>query len=305
MEIVCPINISSLEEEKFKCLNCNKCDKLTNQVNNFKDDLLLAENFEIKLKEFIEKNTNLFYKDLKINKNPDLSFFKVYHKETLICRIEAKFLQGKAATYMKNKLKLEGKESLVIDEPKLLSYINRNLEDNKNNDYIYIPTFIVWYFGRPCEDFKNITIYQEITELKEVFYNPINICRFYERKSSENDFVDNKKLGVTKKFHFSIKETKPIYKIIDDIFFYIDKHEEINSIILKTKEYQNLLKIDDFNINEKDIFYTLLYFNKSLIYKYLKNSFEKVKEKESFKKYFIFEELFNKEKIIKRIEELK
>ena len=72
---------------------------------------------------------------------------------------EAKMLEDKP--FMKLREKIEGcdlypKETIVVDYPKLQSYIARAHSDG------HIPTYVVWHLGRPCADIGGITIFQNI-----------------------------------------------------------------------------------------------------------------------------------------------
>ena len=303
MKIKCPFDFNLLLDTEFKCLTCLKCSSKENNLHNFQEDLTTALSFEEELKSFIEDNTNIYFKDLKIFKNADLSFFSVFQEEKLICRVEAKFLNGKAAVYMKEKIGLEGKESLVVDEPKLISYINQNIKDNENTIF-YIPTYIVWYFGRPCSDFNNITVYQEITKLKEIYYNQNFEKRKFERKTTSFDISDKKKLGVTKKYHFSIKETNPIYNLVPDIFKVLSSYKELNNIIEIVKSYQQNINVIEENLYEYNISFILKTYTYLKTKKYIELTFNKIQKYPDKYKYFSFKELFDLNKIDKRILEL-
>ncbi len=297
--MVCPIDISNLNKDSFKCGSCNICEnKESNGVGQFNSDLSDAKIFEEELKNFIVKQTGLTHIESIKHKNADLSFYK---RGQLICRVEAKLLKGKAPIFMKKIIQLEGKETLVVDEPKFEHYLKTKKEDNNKNVNFEIPTFIVWRFDRPCEDFGGITIYQELDILNEIIEN--NPQRKFERKTNENDMKNGKKLGVTRKIHFSISETKPIWKLTEDIFLVIQKNEkELDEIIEYVQNLQKLSKIKE-DINAEDIknqlaSYVQLYTSEKIV-----DLFEKIYislDKEN-KKYFTFNELLKKEKFHDRM----
>jgi hypothetical protein len=102
---------------------------------------------------------------------------------------------------------LKPKEALVVDEPKLDSYVKCKQEDRKKGKNI--PIFIVWKFDKPCSDLGGITVYQEVDRLERI-RQQCGRVRAYERKMAENDFNNGIKMGVTRKYHFSIRECEPI-----------------------------------------------------------------------------------------------
>lgn len=302
--IECKIDIKNIPDQQFNCGSCDICFvKKESRVHQFKDDLISATIFEKNLKNYILGNLPLLFKELEIVKNADLTFFNILKDDELICRIEAKFLEGLGAVYMEKMIKLSGKESLVIDEPKLEHYIQQNIKDNKDS-LIYIPTYVVWFFGRPCEDFKNIVVFEELTVLKDIYMNQKFNHRKFTRKTTENDFDENgNHKGITKKFHFSIKETRPIYELLDDISNILSFHNNCLSIIQKIESIQKEFNIEEeteYNFQKKIVFEAIKKYGFKSINQLIEYAFIKSKDSNN-KKYFIFEELFNEKKIVNRL----
>ena len=102
------------------------------------------------------------------------------------------------------------KETIVVDLPKLNHYIDRAHQERG------IPTFIVWYLGRCCPDVGGITVFQDVSVLEQIKIQKGD-GRFFERKSGTGDFVNGKKMGITGKYHFSIRECRPIEELIGEI----------------------------------------------------------------------------------------
>lgn len=102
---------------------------------------------------------------------------------------------------------LEPRETLVVDAPKLLSYFEckQNDRDNGKN----IPIFVVWKFDRYCDDIGGITVFQEIDTLRQI-YNEHREERYLQRRTAANDFQNGRQLGITQKYHYSIRECEPI-----------------------------------------------------------------------------------------------
>lgn len=75
----------------------------------------------------------------------------------------------------------------------------------------------MWKYDRPCSDIGGITVFQEADVLKEI-YDREGPSRYFERETSEGDVVGGRKLGVTRKYHFSIKEVRPFWELLPEIF---------------------------------------------------------------------------------------
>lgn len=168
----CNINLSSLSQVDFICRECKSCEPISKLNYPFERDLATSAGLVSALSTLIENQTKYKCIGPEIVKNPDIRVIDIEKGDKIICRVEAKYLEGKA--FMKTKKiltdKLEPKETLVVDEPKLLSYF-----ECKENDFnIYnrnIPIYIVWKFDRPCTDYGGITVFQEINVLKKIYEN--------------------------------------------------------------------------------------------------------------------------------------
>ena len=79
-----------------------------------------------------------------------------------------------------------------------------------------IPIFIVWKFDRPCADVGGITIYQNLEVLKKIYLQK-GESRKFRRKTGIGDHIGGKRLGIIDKFHFSIRECKPIESLLDEL----------------------------------------------------------------------------------------
>lgn len=210
----CGISIVDLEEKDFSCNNCKTCTPTSKLVYPFDRDLFNSRGLVNELKKYIHEKTGCFCKDTDIDKNPDIDVFVDSEMKNLICRVEAKYLEGKAFVKSKQYIGIQAKETLVVDKPKLLSYFKCKSDDRKKNKEI--PIFVVWKFDRPCEDIGGITIFQEIDKLKEI-YDTCGSKREFERKSTQSDMVGTQKRGITEKYHFSIRECRPIEEIVNEI----------------------------------------------------------------------------------------
>lgn len=213
--LTCQINISNTPENVFDCSDCRKCEPTSVLNYPFQKDLKNSADFVQELKSYIENNTTFKCKDPEIVKNPDIRVIEIALNDLLICRIEAKYLEGKAFVKASKFIGLQAKETLVVDEPKLLHYF-----DCKKKDFTMlnreIPIFVVWKFDRPCNDIGGITIFQEVDILNAIYNKHPERC--FDRESAPTDFDRGTKKGITKKYHFSIKETRPIWELVPKIF---------------------------------------------------------------------------------------
>lgn len=210
-------NIGDLNKINYECGDCKTCRPKSALVYPFERNLTTSEALVEELKHFIDQNTPYRCVDTTIDKNPDLLIIDRKSNDKLICRAEAKYLKGKA--FMKAEKILEDslkpKETLVVDEPKLISYLECYGNDFKELRY-HVPIFIVWKFDRPCPDIGGICVYQNIDVLHAIYKQKGN-KRAFTRQSGEGDIVNGKQRGITDKYHFSIKECKPIENLISEI----------------------------------------------------------------------------------------
>lgn len=193
------------KEITLSCGSCHKCLGRSKLDYPFPRDLFNSDDLVQELIRFVAKATGCTGIPTTINKNPDID---VYNKAgELVCRIEAKYLSGQAFMKSPQIIHLYPRESLAVDEPKLRSYIERKALDRAAGKDI--PIFVVWKFDRPCDDIGGIAVFQEIDVLQQIYLRN-GTSRAFERKSSYNDYRNGAKLGVTKKYHFSIRECEPI-----------------------------------------------------------------------------------------------
>lgn len=213
----CNINLSSLSQEDFICGECKACEPISKLNYPFERDLATSKDLVAALSTIIKNITKYKCIGPEIVKNPDIRVIDIENGNKIICRVEAKYLGGKAFMKTKEILtdKLEPKETLVVDEPKLLSYF-----DCKENDFkVYnrnIPIYIVWKFDRPCTDYGGITVFQEISILKRI-YETHGRNRAFERKTGTGDITNGQKMGITTKYHFSLRECRSIEELISEI----------------------------------------------------------------------------------------
>lgn len=217
----CKIDFNKI---KRNCGECKICEPKSKLVYPFERDLTTSEELVEELKKLIGSNNKYSCSEPEIVKNPDIRVFDKDGK--LVCRVEAKYLEGKAFVKARDILgdKLQPRETLVLDEPKLLSYFECKRNDAEKYDSD-IPIYIVWKFDRPCSDIGGITVFQEVEELKKI-YEMKGADRRYERKIGNGDIVDGEKRGITLKYHFSLLECRPIEELTTEIWRQTGKEEK-------------------------------------------------------------------------------
>ena len=201
----CKVEPKTLNDYDVFCGNCRICAGKSKFDYPFEKDLRNSGDLVRELMAYITRFTGLKCRETRIDKNPDINVFD--DDESIICRVEAKYLEGQAFMKSKSMIGLFPKEALVVDEPKLDSYVE--CKANDRNMGKNIPVFVVWKFDRPCRDVGGITVFQEVDILGRL-RRKYGRIRAYERKVATNDFNDGTKLGVTKKYHFSIRECERI-----------------------------------------------------------------------------------------------
>lgn len=194
------------------CETCQKCSGKSKFDYPFQKDLFNSDGFVNALMEHIERTTGAKCRKTTIDKNPDINVFS--KSGALVCRVEAKYLEGQAFMKSFNTCGLYPKECLVIDRPKLLSYFD--CKENDRRKGCNIPIYVAWKFDRPCEDIGGITIAQEIDVLRQI-YNQYGDVRFFERAEAITDYSNGRRLGITSKYHFSIRECFPIENLVEEI----------------------------------------------------------------------------------------
>jgi hypothetical protein len=213
----CKVDLKKLTTENLECGSCTICQARSKLNYPFVRDLKTSNELVNAIKVYIEKNTEFKCNETTIQKNPDLCVVDIKHDDQLICRVEAKFLEGFAFMMAERYLgdHLKPKETLVVDEPKLLSYFECKTNDHRQQGHD-IPIYVVWKFDRPCRDLGGITVFQEVLKLKAI-YEARGNKRSFERKTVDTDIVAGVKQGITAKYHFSIKECLPIEELIPTI----------------------------------------------------------------------------------------
>lgn len=197
-----PVKPSKID---LSCGTCRKCSGVSTLDYPFDRDLYDSDSLVRAIMDFVKETTGYRCERTEINKNPDINVFA--KDGSILCRIEAKYLEGQAFMKSRYYTTLQPREALAVDEPKLQSYFERKAEDRKAGKDI--PIFLVWQYDRPCNDIGGIAVFQEIDVLHQI-YAKIGGQRAFERKTSYNDYKNGKKLGVTKKYHFSLRECEPI-----------------------------------------------------------------------------------------------
>ncbi len=204
----CNVDLHRLERE---CGNCRKCKAVSKGSYYFDKDLKGSTVLVQQLENLIQSKTPYSCRGPEIHKDPDIRVLRP--DGTLLCRIEAKMLNDKP--FMKVHELLSGhdlfpKETIVVDTPKLDSYLKRRAEEPT------VPTFIVWTLGRPCEGLQGSTIFQSVDVLGEIRKQKGN-TRIYQRRTGNGDFVNGKQMGITQKYHFSVRECRPIEELVEVI----------------------------------------------------------------------------------------
>lgn len=207
----CKVNLRTLDDNNLQCGACRKCAGKSILNYPFARDLRNSEDLVRELQDYITRNTGYTCKPTEIDKNPDINVYRDASCQELLCRIEAKYLEGQAFMKSKDYLGLHAKETLVVDEPKLKSYIQCKADDRKNGKEI--PIYVVWKFDRPCDDVGGIAVFQEIDELERL-YKSHGEKRAFRRRQGENDCQNGRNMGIKDKYHFSIRECEPIENLI-------------------------------------------------------------------------------------------
>ncbi len=210
----CKVCLSELNDEKLKCGLCHKCDGKSKLDYPFERDLLNSDDLVKELMEYVEHNTIYKCKKTEIDKYPDINVYRDSSCRELVCRIEAKFLEGQAFMRSKERVGLYAKETLVVDEPKLQSYFKCKEIDRMNGKEI--PIYVVWKFDKPCSDVGGIVVFQEVDELQRL-HRLYGYARAFRRKTSRNDYQNGTQLGIIDKYHYSIRECEPIEKLVEKI----------------------------------------------------------------------------------------
>ena len=208
MELHCGVSLQSIAVD---CGACRQCSAQSKGAYYFGRDLGTSQLLVQRLKDLVQSGTNCTCLDPTEVKHPDIRVLDP--QGLLVCRIEAKMLEDKP--FMKIREKIAGcdlypKETIVVDYPKLQSYIARAHGDG------HVPTYVIWHLGRPCADIGGITVFQNVLVLEGIL-RQMGDRRFYGRRTGAGDFVNGAKLGITGKYHFSVRECRPIEELIPEI----------------------------------------------------------------------------------------
>ncbi len=198
----CPIDPRYI---RLSCGECLKCGGRSILNYPFDRDLFNSDDLVAAIIKYITATTGYRCERTNIHKYPDINVFSP--NGSLICRIEAKYLEGQAFMTAKRYIGLYPRETIVVDEPKLVSYFSRKNEDRAQGRNI--PIFVVWKVDRPCDDIGGIAIFQEIDTLQQI-YIAKGDQRKFQRGAAFNDYCNGRELGVREKYHFSIRECEPI-----------------------------------------------------------------------------------------------
>ena len=192
-------------EIPLTCGACRKCLGKSKLDYPFDRDLYDSDSPVREIMGFVTAATGYVCRRTEVYKNPDIDVFRP--DGTILCRIEAKYLEGQAFMQSPRYVHLNPREALAVDEPKLQSYWERKALDRRSGRDI--PIFVVWQYDRPCSDIGGIAVFQEIDVLRGIYVRN-GQARAFERKTSRSDYRNGQKLGVTRKYHFSIRECEPI-----------------------------------------------------------------------------------------------
>lgn len=213
MILQCGINLNSLN---LSCGICHTCNAKSKGAYSFNSDLSKSQELVEALMALVAETTSFHCIPPGHVKDPDIQVLD--SQERLVCRIEAKMLEDKPFMKVNSFLSghdLQPKETIVVDYSKLMSYFERMQADNCGASS-YIPTFVVWHLGRPCAELNGITVFQECQGLKTIF-NQKGKSRVYDRKTGTGDFKDGTQMGITKKYHFSVRECRPIEELVGEL----------------------------------------------------------------------------------------
>ncbi len=204
----CKVDLRSLARE---CGNCRKCRAVSKGSYYFDKDLKDSTVLVLQLEDLIQSQTPYSCCGPEIHKDPDIRVFRP--DGTLLCRIEAKMLNDKP--FMKVHELLPGhdlfpKETIVVDTPKLDSYLKRRAEEPT------IPIFVVWTLGRLCEGLYGSTVFQNVDILGQIRRQKGD-ARVFRRRPGKGDFVNGKQMGIIQKYHFSVRECRPIEELVEVI----------------------------------------------------------------------------------------
>lgn len=139
------------------CGQCRKCSGRSRCDYPFEKDLLNSDDLVAAIIDFVKANTGYACERTQVHKKPDINVFAPNGE--IICRIEAKYLEGQAFMKSQQYIGLHPRETLVVDEPKLLSYF-----ECKQNDRAQGKKFLFSLFGSSTD---TVTILVELLCFKK------------------------------------------------------------------------------------------------------------------------------------------
>lgn len=204
-----------LQTYHYICDPCDRCSPRSKENYPFNKDLDNSKSLVSSLKAIIEKSTPFKCTDPNNHKDPDIVVYDPMNSK-LICRVEAKMLGSQAFMMSNHYINLMPKETLVIDEPKFVHYLECKKRDSREfTAGREVPIFIVWQWLRPCPDIFDTTVFQEVSILEQIYIQTGG--RKFQRRTANTDFVNGQRQGVIDKIHFSMKECLPIEQLISQI----------------------------------------------------------------------------------------
>lgn len=218
----CRFNPSASDNAAFECGSCSKCSATSAISYPFDKDLMKSDWLVSELQRWVESAFPLEVLEGETKKHPDLAI--VDKDDNLVCRIEAKHLFGKGFVTSFRNVGLQTKETMVVDQPKLLDYFKTKAEDLKEYG-IDIPIFVVFKLDRPCSDIGGSTVFQEVGKLRDIYQKDTlkpdgTKSRYMKRQRSQGDGSR----GIDKKYHYSTREFRPIEELVTEIGVQLDKH---------------------------------------------------------------------------------
>lgn len=207
----CKVNLKNLNDGDLECGICCKCTGKSKLDYPFERNLFNSDDLVLEIMKYVHENTSYECRKTTIDKYPDINVYRDSSCKELLCRIEAKFLEGQAFMKAKERLGLYAKEALVVDEPKLESYFQCKQNDKMEGNNI--PIYVIWKFDKPCEDVGGITVFQEVDELQRL-HRLYGYVRAFRRRTGNNDYQNGARMGIIDKYHFSIRECEPIEELV-------------------------------------------------------------------------------------------
>jgi hypothetical protein len=194
------------------------CSGVSRGAYPFDGDLARSRALVEALRKDLERRTGCVCEDSDATgrvKDPDLLVRDPLAGNRLLCRIDAKLLTGQAFMAAPRTLGMLPREVLVIDEPKLERYLARAAADRAETGR-NVPAYVVWHYGRRCRGLTGVTVFQEVAELDRI-RERMGEARRFRRAAGGGDYRDGRRWGVIDKYHFSLRECRPIEALAGEI----------------------------------------------------------------------------------------